>query len=72
MKGKILALVKPQFELGPEGEHVVRDPKKHELVREKLTEFFRNQKLKILGWTESPIPGAKGNREFFAYLQKDG
>ena len=72
--GGILALIKPQFEVG-KGEvgkgGVVRDPEKHRAVIEGVKSFSVEQGLKPLGVSESPIKGAKGNREFWLYLQMD-
>jgi len=72
--GGILALIKPQFEVG-KGEvgkgGVVRDLEKHRAVIEGVKSFSVEQGLKPLGVSESPIKGAKGNREFWLYLQMD-
>jgi len=73
--GSLLALIKPQFEVG-KGEvgkgGVVRDPALHQKVIERISEFSRHQGWKVLGVAESPILGPKGNKEFFIHLQKDG
>lgn len=70
--GLILALIKPQFEVG-KGEvgkgGVVKDPEKHRKVIEGLKDFSQNLGLKVKGVMESPIRGAKGNREFWLYLE---
>ncbi|MFQ5901394.1 MAG: TlyA family RNA methyltransferase [Thermodesulfobacteriota bacterium] len=69
--GNILALLKPQFEVG-KGEvgkgGIVRDTEKHKKVIDKIAEFSIGLGLKIKGVEESPIKGAKGNREFWIYL----
>lgn len=63
----IVALIKPQFEVG-KGQvgkkGVVRDPQLHQHVCESITEFVIAQGLKVIGLTDSPILGPKGNREF--------
>lgn len=74
LKGRafLVALVKPQFEVekGDVGRGgIVRDPKRHKAVLEKVEAYGRE-----LGWspvreTPSPILGAKGNREFFISFQ---
>ncbi|MBI5559768.1 MAG: TlyA family RNA methyltransferase [Deltaproteobacteria bacterium] len=67
----ILALVKPQFEVGKGSVGkggVVRDPEKHKSVIERLKSFSLGQGLKPIGVCESPVRGAKGNREFWLYL----
>lgn len=72
-EGKIITLIKPQFEVG-KGEvgkgGVVRDSEKHEKVIEKVITFSREIGLENLGLTESPIFGAEGNKEFLALFQQ--
>jgi len=74
-KAEILALIKPQFEVG-KGEvgkgGVVRDPEKHKRVIEEIRIFSQNLGLHPIGVIESPILGPKGNKEFFIYLIKYG
>ncbi len=71
--GTILSLIKPQFEVG-KGEvgkgGVVRDPTLHQKVIDRISNFCRGLGLEILGITESPLLGPKGNKEFFIYLRK--
>jgi 23S rRNA (cytidine1920-2'-O)/16S rRNA (cytidine1409-2'-O)-methyltransferase len=71
--GEIVALIKPQFEVG-KGEvgkkGVVRDSGKHVEVVEKIKTFTHKVGLESLGVIESPIMGPKGNKEFFIYLRK--
>ncbi|MBC2715609.1 MAG: TlyA family RNA methyltransferase [Desulfobacteraceae bacterium] len=69
--GKILALIKPQFEVGKNqvGKGgVVKDPKLHQSVIEKLSSFFSDTGFKIGPVIPSPILGPKGNKEFIIYL----
>ena len=73
--GAILALVKPQFEVGRErvGKGVVRDPKLHAEVLEDLAEYVRALRtLELKGADYSPIKGAEGNIEFIFFLSKSG
>lgn len=75
--GKIVALVKPQFEAGrresAKGKGVIRDPAIHDRVLRELENFVRNQKmLSWLSTTESPLLGPAGNKEFFALIEKTG
>jgi 23S rRNA (cytidine1920-2'-O)/16S rRNA (cytidine1409-2'-O)-methyltransferase len=75
--GKIVALVKPQFEAGKaeadKGEGVIRDPKIHERVIEELQNYTAGMKaLKWIGITESPLLGPAGNKEFLLLLEKAG
>ena len=67
--GKIVVLVKPQFEAG-RGEvgkgGIVRDPALHQAACEKVGSAFE-----ALGYRtalmDSPITGAEGNKEFLLY-----
>lgn len=68
---KILALIKPQFEVG-KGKvgkgGVVRDQSLHDEVLAEITRFATSLGLTSRGITESPILGPKGNKEFLIYL----
>jgi 23S rRNA (cytidine1920-2'-O)/16S rRNA (cytidine1409-2'-O)-methyltransferase len=68
----ILALVKPQFEVGRQDigkKGVVKDPVLHRRVLEEMKAFCRDIPLDVLGECESPILGPAGNKEFFIYLK---
>ena len=71
--GDIIALIKPQFEVG-KGEvgkgGVVKDTKKHEEVIDEISSFALSLALQVIGIIESPLLGPKGNKEFFIYLKK--
>ncbi len=71
--GTILALIKPQFEVG-RGQvgkgGVVRDPRQRETVVQELKLFFSQQGLSCGPVTPSPILGPKGNQEFIILLQR--
>lgn len=70
----ILALVKPQFEVGKglvgKG-GVVRNPEHHEMVIRELTDYFEGLELTSPGVIPSPILGPKGNREFVMHLRRE-
>jgi 23S rRNA (cytidine1920-2'-O)/16S rRNA (cytidine1409-2'-O)-methyltransferase len=72
--GSILALIKPQFEVGKgrvgKG-GVVRDPQQHQQVIQDLSGFFGTQRLNPRRVYPSPVPGPKGNREFFILLTRE-
>jgi 23S rRNA (cytidine1920-2'-O)/16S rRNA (cytidine1409-2'-O)-methyltransferase len=71
--GSILALIKPQFEVGKNqvGKGgVVREPKLHQQVIKDLSNFFGTLKLVPQSIYPSPLLGPKGNREFFTYLRR--
>lgn len=71
-KGEIIALIKPQFEVG-RGEvdrgGVVKDPKKREKAVQEIKEFFESLNLKVIGIIQSPIHGQKGNIEYLIYAK---
>jgi len=71
----IIALVKPQFEVG-KGKvgkgGIVKDPKLHRDVLDRLNIFFNKLKLTVIGVTPSPILGAKGNKEFLMLIRYPG
>jgi len=70
-ESRILALIKPQFEVG-KGKvgkgGVVKDPSLHEAVIEDLKYFFSAHQLSTEKVIPSPILGPKGNREFVISL----
>ena len=73
MGGEVVALIKPQFEAGREKvgkKGVVRDPKVHEEVIEKICDFASSNGFELLHLDYSPIKGPEGNIEYLLYLQK--
>lgn len=69
----IIALIKPQFEVG-KGQvgkgGVVRDPRLHHEVIDLVSTFFKDAGWTVQGLIPSPILGPKGNREFLIYLRR--
>ncbi len=67
----IVALVKPQFEVGKGGtDHgVVRDPEAHRRVLDAVTTAAAGLGLGTRAVIASPILGPEGNREFLVHLQ---
>lgn len=69
----IVALIKPQFEVGKglvgKG-GVVRDASLHEKVLADIQTLAHELGCRVIGVTESPILGPKGNREFLICLHK--
>ena len=67
----MVLLVKPQFEAGREvvsrGKGVVTDPEVHAEVRLRIESALDSARCAVRGWTDSPILGAEGNREFFVH-----
>ena len=70
-----IALIKPQFEVGPDrvGKGgVVRDPALHQEVCERIRAWFARQPgWSVLGIVESPVLGPEGNREFLIAARKE-
>ena len=73
--GRIVALIKPQFEAGraeaDQGSGVITDPAIHERVLHELQAFVTNETG--LSWraaTASPLLGPAGNKEFLALIEK--
>jgi len=73
--GDLIALVKPQFEVGKEkveNKGIIKDPKKHLGVLIELNAFMKKQGWPITNIATSPITGQKGNREFLIHcLRKE-
>lgn len=73
--GRMLVLVKPQFEAGRDqvGKGgVVRDPSVHRAVLAKVRDWALTADWQVQGATPSPILGPAGNREFFLLLGRRG
>ena len=73
--GKIVGLIKPQFEAGkPEvdkGRGVISDPAVHQRVLAELETFVTTQTgLQWRGVTRSPLTGPAGNIEFLVLIEK--
>ena len=71
--GEILALVKPQFEVG-KGEvgkgGIVREEEKRLAAVASVRAEIETTGLRTVGVFESPVAGQKGNIEYFLYLKK--
>ncbi|HEX8805810.1 MAG TPA: TlyA family RNA methyltransferase [Candidatus Aquilonibacter sp.] len=73
--GRIVALVKPQFEAGRERLErggVVRDPAVHRAILREVREAAATLGLAITRLVASPLRGPAGNREFLVELRHDG
>jgi len=70
--GEIVALVKPQFEVG-RGQvgkgGVVRDPALHQSAVRSVRQAALDLGFAVLGECASPLLGPKGNREFFIHAR---
>ena len=72
--GRIVCLIKPQFEAGREKvgkKGVVRDRKVHEEVIDMVVEFAKSIELYPLMLDFSPVKGPEGNIEYLLYLSKN-
>ena len=74
-RSEIVALVKPQFEVGRQ--HVgkggvVREPAQHRAVVQRLARYAVLRGWHALSVTASPLRGPKGNREFYLHLSAQG
>ncbi len=68
---RIIALVKPQFELPRDKVRrggVVRQEELHRQAVAMVEEYVREAGLRCRGVLESPVRGARGNREFLMYI----
>ncbi len=72
--GTVIALIKPQFEVG-KGKvgkgGVVRAPEEHERVVAEISQAAIGCGYQVLAVTESPLLGPKGNKEFLLHLEVD-
>lgn len=71
--GRIVVLIKPQFEVekGEVGKGgIVREAEKHDRVVLEVNAFAEGLGLDVVGFVESPITGAEGNKEFLACYEK--
>ena len=75
---ELVLLVKPQFEAGKaevdRGSGVIRDPAIHQRVCDEVSLALIERGCDVLGWIDSPITGAQGNREFLVHacLRRSG
>jgi 23S rRNA (cytidine1920-2'-O)/16S rRNA (cytidine1409-2'-O)-methyltransferase len=72
--GELLAMVKPQFELGRErvGRGVVRDPADRREAILGVAGAAQALGLAVRGFAPSGLPGPKGNRETFVWCSREG
>lgn len=69
--GRIIALLKPQFEAGREevGKGgVIKDPAVHARTIGRFIIWMNENSLRLLNMAASPILGAQGNREFLIFM----
>ena len=71
--GKIVMLIKPQFEVGKENVEkggIVRDFEKHKMAIENVIKSAGENGFYINGIDVSPITGSKGNVEYISCFSK--
>jgi len=71
--GRLLVLVKPQFEVGRGGVGrggIVRDETLRVATIERRAGELAGLGLELVGWCDSAVAGAEGNREAFALLRR--
>lgn len=70
--GIVIALIKPQFEIGKgmvDKGGVIKSLEKHKIVLKDIVDFISQLEVDILGLTISKIKGQQGNVEFFILLK---
>ncbi len=71
--GRVIILIKPQFEVG-KGEvgkgGIVREPEKHDRVVNEVNASAMEHGLTPVGVIDSPITGAEGNKEFLGLYER--
>lgn len=69
----MVLLVKPQFEAGrtevSKGRGIITDPTIHTRVRDEVAAAFDDFGCVVVDWTDSPITGADGNKEFLVHAR---
>lgn len=73
--GRVVCLIKPQFEAGKEKvgkKGVVRDAAVHEEVVEHFLEHAKENNFTVLALDYSPIRGPEGNIEYLGFLEFNG
>ncbi len=67
----VIALIKPQFEAGRDqvGKGVIRDPRIHKEVLEKICSFVQYEGFDVIDLHYSPITGSKGNIEYVVHAR---
>jgi 23S rRNA (cytidine1920-2'-O)/16S rRNA (cytidine1409-2'-O)-methyltransferase len=69
---KLVALIKPQFEVGRENlsKGIVKDESIYPALCTNISKWLSDEGWKVIGITDSPILGKEGNKEFLIYATK--
>lgn len=73
--GELVTLIKPQFEAGRDKVGrggLVKDPGVHREVLRRYTSSIVHCGWSVVDLCPSPLPGARGNREFLAHVRPSG
>ena len=73
--GRLLLLVKPQFELQPVdigSDGQVKSPAAYGHAEKRLRKAAAANGLEVLDWFDSATPGGEGAREFFLHAVRAG
>ena len=71
--GVIIALVKPQFEVGRDGldgNGIVKSEGHRLVMLSNLKDWCKSERMHLLDQCDSPILGKDGNKEYFFYFDK--
>lgn len=74
LESMLVALIKPQFEVGPAFviKGIVKDEEARERARAEIEKFVQNCGCTVTGVIPSPIEGGDGNREYLIGARKIG
>ena len=70
LRGELVALIKPQFEVGKADVGkggIVRDEEKRRQAVDSVVQFAKENGFEVRGVIESPVKGAEGNVEYLMY-----
>ncbi len=71
--GRVLALIKPQFEVGKtnlDKNGIVKDSETTLLMLSELKNWLKEKEIEVINEILSPIKGKMGNQEYFFYLKR--
>ena len=72
-RGKIMVLIKPQFEMEGKSQvnkGIIKETEKQEYALEKIRKAAEETGAEVKGIIDSPVKGRKGNQEFLMYMKK--
>lgn len=72
-KGRVVALVKPQFEAGPNriGKNGIVNEEVGEVVFQEIFDWLQDNDFNVTRKTDSPITGKTGNKEYLVLVEKN-